>query len=78
MVYGANEAATIGVARLLVEKAGVLDLFSDFSGSGGAVRVRQGWESVHALTGGFEEILQSYPEVVEGTAPDRPPTSSHR
>lgn len=55
VIYGANEQATIGVARLLVEK---------------------GWENVHALTGGFEEMLQSYPEIIEGTIPERPPTTS--
>ncbi|CAJ1438449.1 unnamed protein product [Effrenium voratum] len=55
VVYGANEQATIGVARLLVEK---------------------GWDNVHALTGGFEEMLQSYPEVLEGMAPERPVTTS--
>ncbi|CAE7225707.1 cep41-a [Symbiodinium sp. CCMP2592] len=55
VVYGANEQATIGVAKLLVEK---------------------GWENVHALSGGFEEMIQSYPEVLEGTVPDRPLTTS--
>mmetsp|Transcript_48176 Transcript_48176/g.112502 ORF Transcript_48176/g.112502 Transcript_48176/m.112502 type:complete len:238 (+) Transcript_48176:56-769(+) len=38
--------------------------------------VEKGWENVHALTGGFEEILQSYPEVLEGTVPERPLTTS--
>ncbi|CAK9084620.1 unnamed protein product [Durusdinium trenchii] len=57
VVYGSNEAVTIGVARLLVEK---------------------GWENVHALTGGFEEMLQSYPEVIEGTMPAGPRPGSGR
>ncbi|CAE8672030.1 unnamed protein product [Polarella glacialis] len=34
----------------------------------------KGWENVYALSGGFEEIAQSYPEVLEGDVPDRPAT----
>jgi rhodanese-related sulfurtransferase len=36
--------------------------------------VEKGWENVHALTGGFEEIISSYPEVVDGEIPERPHT----
>lgn len=38
--------------------------------------VEKGWENTHALTGGFDELVQSYPEVLEGDVPDRPPTGS--
>mmetsp|Transcript_158074 Transcript_158074/g.303305 ORF Transcript_158074/g.303305 Transcript_158074/m.303305 type:complete len:310 (-) Transcript_158074:154-1083(-) len=33
--------------------------------------VRKGWQSVHALSGGFEEMVCSYPEVLEGDVPER-------
>lgn len=32
---------------------------------------RKGWESVHALSGGFEEMVSSYPEILDGDVPDR-------
>mmetsp|Transcript_59075 Transcript_59075/g.105019 ORF Transcript_59075/g.105019 Transcript_59075/m.105019 type:complete len:239 (-) Transcript_59075:100-816(-) len=38
--------------------------------------VEKGWENAHALTGGFDELVQSYPEVLEGEVPERPPTGS--
>jgi len=38
--------------------------------------VQKGWEVVHVLTGGFEEMIQSYPEMLDGEIPDRPATSS--
>lgn len=37
---------------------------------------QKGWENVHALSGGFEEMASSYPEVFEGEVPDRPSTGS--
>lgn len=37
---------------------------------------QKGWESVHALSGGFEEIASSYPEILEGEIPVRPDTGS--
>lgn len=37
---------------------------------------QKGWENVHALTGGFEEMASSYPEVFEGEVPERPGTGS--
>jgi len=37
---------------------------------------QKGWENVHALSGGFEEMVSSYPEVVEGEVPERPGTGS--
>jgi len=37
---------------------------------------QKGWESVHALSGGFEEMASSYPEVFEGDVPERPGTGS--
>mmetsp|Transcript_47128 Transcript_47128/g.82968 ORF Transcript_47128/g.82968 Transcript_47128/m.82968 type:complete len:249 (+) Transcript_47128:48-794(+) len=37
---------------------------------------QKGWENVHALSGGFEEIVSSYPEVLEGEVPARPDTGS--
>merc|ERR1712217_201487 len=40
--------------------------------------VQKGWENVHALNGGFDEMVQSYPEVLEGDPPERPDTSSTR
>lgn len=36
--------------------------------------VQKGWDSVYALSGGFEEVVQSYPEVLEGEIPSRPDT----
>jgi len=33
--------------------------------------VRKGWESVHALSGGFEEMASSYPEILDGEVPAR-------
>jgi len=36
--------------------------------------VQKGWESVYALSGGFEEMASSYPEVLEGEVPERPGT----
>mmetsp|Transcript_69281 Transcript_69281/g.150801 ORF Transcript_69281/g.150801 Transcript_69281/m.150801 type:complete len:244 (+) Transcript_69281:36-767(+) len=36
--------------------------------------VQKGWETVYALNGGFEEMVQSYPEVLQGEVPDRPET----
>lgn len=38
--------------------------------------VEKGWENTCALSGGFDEMVQSYPEVLEGDVPDRPPTGS--
>lgn len=38
--------------------------------------VQKGWDRVHALSGGFDEMVQSYPEVLEGEPPVRPDTSS--
>lgn len=38
--------------------------------------VQKGWDNVHALTGGFEEMASSYPEVFEGAIPERPGTGS--
>merc|ERR1719333_179463 len=32
--------------------------------------VQKGWESVHALTGGFEDMVQGYPEVLDGDPPE--------
>jgi len=32
---------------------------------------RKGWESVHALSGGFEEMVSSYPEILDGDVPER-------
>jgi len=37
---------------------------------------QKGWENVHALSGGFEEMASSYPEVLEGEVPERPGTGS--
>lgn len=37
--------------------------------------VRKGWESVHALSGGFEEMVSSYPEILDGDVPERKLTS---
>merc|ERR1712232_1337172 len=37
---------------------------------------QKGWENVHALSGGFEEMASSYPEIFEGEMPDRPNTGS--
>lgn len=37
---------------------------------------QKGWEKVYALSGGFDEMVSSYPEVLEGEVPDRPNTSS--
>merc|ERR1711920_512818 len=31
--------------------------------------VQKGWDTVHALNGGFEEMVKSYPEVLEGEPP---------
>jgi len=36
--------------------------------------VQKGWETVHALSGGLEEMVESYPEVLEGEVPERPVT----
>lgn len=33
--------------------------------------LRKGWDSVHCLSGGFEDMLNNYPEVLEGDIPDR-------
>jgi len=40
------------------------------------ILVQKGWETVHVLSGGFEEMLQSYPEVLEGQPPERPRSSA--
>jgi len=37
---------------------------------------QKGWENVHALSGGFEEMASSYPEVFEGEMPERPATGA--
>jgi len=37
---------------------------------------QKGWDNVHALSGGFEEMASSYPEVFEGEVPERPGTGS--
>lgn len=37
---------------------------------------QKGWDNVHALSGGFDEMVSSYPEVFEGEVPDRPGTGS--
>jgi len=38
--------------------------------------LQKGWETVYVLSGGFEEMLQSYPEVLEGQPPERPRSSA--
>lgn len=38
--------------------------------------VQKGWDNVHALSGGFEEMARHYPEVLEGDLPARPETLS--
>jgi len=38
--------------------------------------VQKGWETVHALSGGFEDMVEGYPEVLEGEVPQRPDTGS--
>lgn len=43
--------------------------------------LRKGFESVHVLSGGFEEMVSSYPELLDGDVPEptsRPPTGSTR
>jgi len=40
--------------------------------------VQKGWENVHALSGGFEEMADSYPEVLDGEIPERPDTGASR
>lgn len=40
--------------------------------------VQKGWENVHVLSGGFEEMAESYPEVLDGEAPERPDTGASR
>lgn len=48
----------------------------DQSTAGVAMLLAQkGWDTVHAVTGGFEELAQSYPEVLEGEMPARPDTT---
>jgi len=37
---------------------------------------QKGWDNVHALSGGFEEMMSSYPEVLEGEPPERPGTGA--
>lgn len=50
----------------------------DQSTAGVAMLLAQkGWD-IHALSGGFEEMAQSYPEVLEGEPPVRPDTTSTR
>mmetsp|Transcript_83112 Transcript_83112/g.130741 ORF Transcript_83112/g.130741 Transcript_83112/m.130741 type:complete len:245 (+) Transcript_83112:56-790(+) len=39
---------------------------------------QKGWEAVYALSGGFEEMVLHYQEVLEGEIPDRPGTSASR
>jgi rhodanese-related sulfurtransferase len=41
-----------------------------------ALLVQKGWDLVHALSGGFEEMVQSYPEVLEGEVPALAPSPS--
>merc|ERR1719277_1386198 len=38
--------------------------------------VQKGWELVHGLSGGFDEMVQSYPEILEGQVPERPNTGA--
>jgi len=38
--------------------------------------MQKGWENVHALSGGFEEMASSYAEIFEGDVPERPGTGS--
>lgn len=40
--------------------------------------VQKGWDTVHALSGGLEEMVENYAEVVDGEVPDRPPTGASR
>ncbi|CAJ1428037.1 unnamed protein product, partial [Effrenium voratum] len=96
VVYGANEQATIGVARLLVEKGwdnvhaltgGVgprwsaklgLVLIRDRrmrtilgAGAKGSSKAASPRAGAAFELGGFEEMLQSYPEVLEGRKKSR-------
>lgn len=49
----------------------------DQSTAGVAMLLAQkGWETVHALSGGFQEMASSYPEVLEGEPPTRPGSNS--
>lgn len=43
-----------------------------------ALLVQKGWEKVYALTGGFDDMVQNYPEILEGQVPDRPDTAASR
>lgn len=38
--------------------------------------VQKGWETVHALSGGFDEMRNNYPEELDGEVPDRPDTGA--
>lgn len=50
---------------------------SDQSTAGVATLLAQkGWETVHVLSGGFDELVQSYPEVLDGEVPERPETGA--
>jgi len=50
---------------------------NDQSSAGAATLLAQkGWETVHVLSGGFEELAQSYPEVLDGELPERPDTGA--
>lgn len=40
--------------------------------------MQKGWPSVHVLSGGFEELVESYPEVLDGQVPERPDTGATR
>mmetsp|Transcript_74765 Transcript_74765/g.216072 ORF Transcript_74765/g.216072 Transcript_74765/m.216072 type:complete len:251 (-) Transcript_74765:83-835(-) len=40
--------------------------------------VQKGWDNVHALSGGFEEMVQSYAEILDGEPPERPDTGASR
>merc|ERR1719436_1776239 len=53
---------------------------SDDQATAGAATllVQKGWENAHALNGGFEELVSSYPEALEGEAPERPDTGATR
>jgi len=60
-----------------VSKLLVVYHVDDQSTAGVAMLLAQkGWDTVHAVTGGFEELAQSYPEVLEGELPARPDTTS--
>lgn len=64
-LYTFKSAATGSSNKRVV----IYDIDDKLTAKTTAMLVEKGWENVYALSGGFEEICESYPELLDGEVP---------